>query len=380
MLEQVSTVCRSLLDWFLDKLNVVFHSGLPLFFWVRPRWSLLDMPDMSGKVVIVTGGNSGLGYVTCKALYDKGATVYMASRSAKKAHEAIGAIKKGGVFGVTGITYPKRNESNNAGRGRLEFLELDLADLESVEKAAEEFQHKESTLDVLFANAGVMASQEGLSTKQGYTLQFGTNCLGHHLLVSLLLTTLLATPHSRFISSTSAGHYAAPRGGVDLRSVIRDPKDPSNTKRGKYEHMKWIEYGQSKWGNIALAKWVHWAYGPEEGARKEKVESYDRSTGQIISIAIHPGLVATNIAQHLLLTPYILEFTLWLTPAIATSPGIGALNQLWAATCPVEEARRLSGEYIVPYQQIGRARPDLNNPERIVALWKWCDEQTRRHS
>ena len=112
----------------------------------------------------MTGGNSGTGYATCKALYDKGATVYMACRSKKKAVEAIEAIKRGGVFGVAGITYPATGSTeriqngrqadgsghesgrreNRSGcvceKGRLEFLELDLADLYSVERCAEELR------------------------------------------------------------------------------------------------------------------------------------------------------------------------------------------------------------------------------------------------
>jgi NAD(P)-dependent dehydrogenase (short-subunit alcohol dehydrogenase family) len=110
-------------------------------------------------VIIVTGGNSGTGYATCQTLYNAGATVYMASRSSTKALEAISNIKKGGVFGITGITFPTPTESvRGKGKGRLESLEVDLSDLESVGRFVEEFKGREKKLDVLFANAGVMAS------------------------------------------------------------------------------------------------------------------------------------------------------------------------------------------------------------------------------
>jgi len=94
---------------------------------------------------LVTGGNSGTGYATCKALYDRGATVYMACRSEKRAEEAINAIKNGGVYGVDGISYPDKREGMNGfghggkGKGKLVSLELDLADLRSVDRCVEEF-------------------------------------------------------------------------------------------------------------------------------------------------------------------------------------------------------------------------------------------------
>jgi NAD(P)-dependent dehydrogenase (short-subunit alcohol dehydrogenase family) len=147
--------------------------------------------------VIVTGGNSGTGYATCLTLYNSGATVYMASRSPSKAKEAILNIRNGKSLGSGGILVdPTESESNSRNKkGTITFLELDLADLDSVERFVDEFKRKEDRLDLLFANAGVMASYvfyflfglrgvadgcrpQGLYTKQGYTLQFGTNvCL-----------------------------------------------------------------------------------------------------------------------------------------------------------------------------------------------------------
>jgi len=156
----------SLLASLAHQYDCIIHSGLPLFFWVRPRFSVTDIPSQYGKVrrpppflsddradrsqvVLVTGGNSGTGYATCKALYDRGATVYMACRDGKKAREGIEAIERGGVSGVDGITYPDEGRMMNGngnghgnevgkGKGRLEFLELDLADLRSVERCAED--------------------------------------------------------------------------------------------------------------------------------------------------------------------------------------------------------------------------------------------------
>ena len=369
-------------------------------------------------MVIVTGGNSGTGYATSKALYEKGATVYLACRSRKKAMTAIDDIQRGAMYDITGITYPAgpRDESELKRRGRLEFLELDLADLESVKKSAEEFQRRETRLDVLYANAGVMATPEGLHTKQGYTLQFGTNALGHQYLISLLLPTLLRGPSldtptlGRIIVSSSAGHAAAPSGGFKPLSVARDPppigdwRDKTygaadgsveygvgqERRRGEHELMRWIEYGQSKWGGIALARWLHWTYGPSEGREKQAL-AQDAGKDQVISIALHPGMISSNLAQHISLTPYVLKWAPWLivSPSllrrtrlilsqrlITRPPADGALTQLWAGTCPDAEARTLSGQYLVPFHKVGRARMDLDDREKVKALWDWCSEQT----
>lgn len=185
--------------------------------------------------------------------------------------------------------------------------------------------------------------------------------------------------------------------------------------KGRFEKMKWVEYGQSKWGDVALARCLHWVYGPDEGREKRKAHIRRVGKGEIISISIHPGgstasrlkhdkltftgMVAANLAQHISLTPYVLKWIPWavvrlvlycpessfsLTVAqqrfITRTPSIGALNQLWAATCPNATARSLSGEYVVPFQRFGRARMDLDDADRVQAVWKWCEVQAKRVS
>ena len=118
----------------------------------------------------MTGGNSGIGYVTCKAMYEAGATVYLACRDMGRGQQAIESIKKGGTYSATGVVYPANPPPVPPG-ARIECLQLDLADLNSVEHFAKDFQgyvqysrtdpsnhSREKRLDVLFANAGVMAS------------------------------------------------------------------------------------------------------------------------------------------------------------------------------------------------------------------------------
>ncbi|WWD22187.1 hypothetical protein CI109_106678 [Kwoniella shandongensis] len=364
-MEYVSTVWA----WINHQIQVIFHSGLPIFFWVRPKWSVDQMPDQTGKVILVTGGNSGTGYATSLAYYNAGATVYLACRNEKKALKAIEEIKKGGEIGLFGYTYPP-SSSKSSKKGRVEYVNLDLADLASVDKCAEEFLKKENQLDVLFANAGIMATEEGQYTKQGYTLQFGSMVLGHHRLITLLLPTLLSSPPSepsRVILSSSAGHETAPPSGVDYTSVVRDPSLSKDTtrlgRRGDRELGRWSEYGQAKWGNIALAKWLDYEYGVQ---------------GRLISAAVHPGLVATNLADHLSLAASLLKSLPWIVPIFTFQPSVGALNQIYAGSLPLPEAWYLNGQYIVPFQTIGQARPDLNDRKKVEKLWEWCDEQGKK--
>ncbi|WRT66530.1 uncharacterized protein IL334_003489 [Kwoniella shivajii] len=361
----------TLITWISFQWNAALHAGLPLVFWVRPRWSVDDIPDQSGKVVLVTGGNSGVGYATSLAFYNAGAKVYLACRNEKSAKEAIEQIQKGAVKTMAGYEYHNQKKDGNRQKGSLEFIQLDLTDLESVDNCAEEFLKKEDKLDVLFGNAGIMATPEGLYTKQGYTLQFGTNVIGHQRLISLLLPLLLTSPPthpSRVIMTTSAGHAMAPSSGVDYKSVVRDSSDPitgedQDPKQGKNEYGSWVEYGQSKWGNIAISKYLHNAYGRQ---------------GRLISVAVHPGLVATNLASHFSLVPYLVKHVSWITPFITRTGAVGAVNQVWAATIPDHDARWISGEYIVPYKSIGIPRPDLQDDEKVEQVWNWCEEQGRK--
>ncbi|KAK8864565.1 hypothetical protein IAR55_001815 [Kwoniella newhampshirensis] len=355
--------------WIRHKVDTAIHSGIPLVFWVRPWWSADQMPDQTGKTIFVTGGNSGTGYSTCLAFYNAGATVYLACRNESKAQKAMEEIKKGGEINFWGFSYPKRSqEQRDRRKGRLEYICLDLTDLESVDKCADAFLRKEKKLDILFANAGIMATPEGQFTKQGYTLQFGTNVLGHHRLISLLLPLLLSSPPtnpSRVIISSSAGHSMAPTGGVNYQSVIRDPshpKDLDKPRQGKHELNKWDEYAQSKWGDIALAKWLNYQHGDQ---------------GRLISIAVHPALAATNLADSLGFAAPLKDIP-WLVALITFPAKVGALNQIWAATLALPDAWYLNGEYIVPFQKIGVARPDLNDRKKVEELWSWCDEQAKK--
>lgn len=145
--------------------------------WKGTESSFISVLLLIAQIYLVTGSNSGVGKELAQILYSKNATVYVAARSEKKANEAIHAMR---------TAFPSST-------GRLEFLSLDLADLESGSKAAQSLLASTSRLDVLFNNAGVMHPPPGSQTKQGYELKLGVNNLGHVLFTELLAPLLAST-------------------------------------------------------------------------------------------------------------------------------------------------------------------------------------------
>ncbi|WOO83728.1 putative oxidoreductase [Vanrija pseudolonga] len=344
-------------SWISYYAQAIAQAGIPIIpFSKSPHWSPEELGDQRGKVILITGGNSGTGYQTARQYYAHGAKVYIGCRSPERAAEAIENIKKGGdidLYGEWSFT-----PVDAAKAGSVEFLQLDLADLESVGRAAKEFNAKEQRLDVLFANAGVMASPVGMSTVQGYALQFGTNVLGHQRFIAELLPLLSATSRAnpsnpaRLISLASLGQMFAPKGGIDYDAL----------RAGGKQLDKWAEYGLSKWGNVALAKYVDTHYGPASGV-----------DGPIIAISVHPGVVATNLARHVADTSSkVYNAAL---PLFNVRASKGTLNQLWAGGADVETARKLSGHYVACYQTQSPYRPDIDNAGAVDKLWDYCTAQ-----
>ncbi|CCF34672.1 short-chain dehydrogenase [Colletotrichum higginsianum] len=214
---------------------------------------------LAGKIVLVTGANSGIGVETSRAIHATGATLFVTARDAAKAQLAVDSIKNG--------PGPKSGAPIHA-------IELRLDSLASVRAAAKDFLAKSGgKLNILILNAGVMATPEG-KTEDGFETQFGTNHLGHFLLFQLLKPALLAasTPEfqSRVVSVSSMAHRF---GNVRLDdfNFEKDPYDP------------WAAYGQSKTANILFANEVERRYG---------------SKG-VHALSLHPGIIQTNLSQYL---------------------------------------------------------------------------------
>ncbi|KAG8694675.1 hypothetical protein FRC08_008323 [Ceratobasidium sp. 394] len=306
----------------------------------KPRWSVDQIPDLTGQVMIVTGGNAGIGKETCKALLNKGAKVYLAARSKAKADEAIEWLKA-----ETGGKAPA-------------FLQLDLADLASVRRAVEEYKQKEERLDVLFNNGGVMAPPIEMKTATDYDIQFGTNVLGHYLFTTLLLPVLIHTAqtsprgHVRVVNVASNGHRFAPKGGIDYSVLI--PNDPESEARRRKMGTERL-YAQSKWGNVVFAN---------ELARRYEAQG-------IISMSLHPGGIKTELQRHLTLggiSEAIVNMLLWPAP-------YGALTSLYAGTSP--EGAELAGQYLIPWARVFKARSDTQDEEAGRKLWTWLEEQVK---
>ncbi|KAI1159980.1 NAD(P)-binding protein [Nemania serpens] len=225
------------------------------------------LPDLTGKVFIVTGGNSGIGYSTVARLAEHGAHVYMGARSPKKGTEAIANIKK---------THPSAN---------IDLLQMDLMDLTSVVAAATRFLALEPALHGLVNNAGIMATPFEI-TKDGHEAQWQTNYLAHWALTEHLLPLMLQTAKTlppggvRIVNLTSSGHLTAPKGGINFNDLSLKDSGP------------WPRYGQSKLANILHTKTLHKTYGP--GSRSARA-----GAGEIWVSSVHPGLVDTNLATGL---------------------------------------------------------------------------------
>ncbi|MBW2403184.1 MAG: SDR family NAD(P)-dependent oxidoreductase, partial [Deltaproteobacteria bacterium] len=180
-------------------------------------WNLDQVPDLSGRVMIVTGANSGIGYEAALAFAKRKADVILACRNQDKAKAAADRIQ------------------NEAPTARLELIPLDLSDLSSVQAFALSFREGHSRLNGLINNAGVMALPKRTTT-DGFEMQLGTNHLGHFALTGRLLDLLLATPGSRVVNVSSIAHKFGKIRFHDLQS--------------EKSYSKWGAYGQSKLANL----------------------------------------------------------------------------------------------------------------------------------
>ena len=215
-------------------------------------WTAPDVGDQRGRIAVITGANSGLGFETARVLAEHGASVVLAGRDPGRTSAAADQIRS---------AVPE---------AELHTAELDLASLESVRNAAADLSARFPRLDLLINNAGIMMPPYGL-TKDGYELQFGTNHLGHFALTGLLMPSLLAVPGSRVVTVSSNGHRAGRINFADLQS--------------SRHYLKFTAYGQSKLANLMFTY---------ELERRLKAAG-----AQTIAVAAHPGTARTALARHM---------------------------------------------------------------------------------
>jgi NAD(P)-dependent dehydrogenase (short-subunit alcohol dehydrogenase family) len=249
-------------------------------------WTARDIPDQSGRTAVVTGANSGLGYVTARELARRGARVVLGCRSQERGRAALERL---------------RGEVPEADA---ELRALDLADLASVRAFADGLP--DERVDVLVNNAGLMAVPYAL-TADGFEMQFGVNHLGHFALTGLLLERLLAAPAARVVNVSSMAHLVA---NIDLADL--------NGERG---YNSWVAYGRSKTANLLFTR---------ELARRAAPH------GMTVAAA-HPGYAATELQTK---GPRLAgrrageKVMALLNTVFASSPELGAAPSLYAATAP----------------------------------------------
>lgn len=305
-------------------------SGSPAAF------SANDIPSLKGKVILVTGGNSGLGKQSTLDLARHGPQeIWLTARSADKAEQAIADIKQ---------HVPDAN---------IKPLALDLTSFDSIKAAARTFTNASSRLDILMLNAGCMAAPEAL-TKDGYELQFGTNHVGHALLAKLLAPVLdktAAQPAAdvRVVILSSAAVATAPKGGIHF--------DTLKTTQGALS--TWERYGQSKLANALYAR-----------AMARRHPNWNVT-------AIHPGVINTNLSHYMTSGSWWAGPVLLLVGWLLTSIEDGVLNQLWAATAPREQVKSGAFYYPVALATSGRRGPYTEDDELAEKLWEWTEQELK---
>ncbi|GJQ10333.1 hypothetical protein GpartN1_g5130.t1 [Galdieria partita] len=256
--------------------------------------------NLKGKVVVVTGANTGIGKETCIQLARMGATIVMACRDPSRALKA-----------KEQVVHLSKNEN-------VDFIRLDLSDLSSVRQFASEFCKKYSRLDILFCNAGVMALPKRETTKDGFEMQFGVNHLGHFLLTNLLLDRLIASAPSRVIVVSS---YAHTFGKIDFDNL-----------QWQRNYSGFAAYGASKLANILFVK---------ELDRRLKQQN-----ANVGVYAVHPGAVRTELPRYILSSWWkklLATPILPLTYLLMKDPYHGAQTQIRCAIDP--SLQHTSGKY-----------------------------------
>ncbi|GFG26086.1 uncharacterized oxidoreductase C736.13 [Aspergillus udagawae] len=300
-----------------------------------PTLTEKNLPDQSGKVFIVTGASGGIGKQLAAILYQHNAKVYIAARSQAKAQDAIAEIQHAIPNSTGGLIY----------------LHLDLGDLSSIRISVDEFLRKESRLDVLWNNAGVMVPPAGSKTVQGYELQLGTNNLGHFLFTHLLYPILKRTADSsapgsvRVVWVSSSVAEMAPTPAIDFSNMDYQREEGA-----------WRKYARSKAGSVLHAS---------EFARRAKGDG-------IISLSLNPGNFVTNLQQSM---P---RWQVALFKLIAHDPKYGAYTELFAGLQP-DITQDKSGSWVAPFGRFVPIREDLLDPSLGKKYWDWTEEQVKKY-
>jgi NAD(P)-dependent dehydrogenase (short-subunit alcohol dehydrogenase family) len=290
------------------------------------KWTESNIPDQHGRVAIVTGANTGLGFETARALAARGAAVVLAVRDVEKGKRAAARMT-----------------------GDVSVQALDLTSLDSIRSAAADLRATHPRIDLLINNAGVMYTPKQ-TTADGFELQFGTNHLGHFALTGLLLDQLLPVPGSRVVTVSSTGHR--------IRAAIH-----FDDLQWEHSYSRVAAYGQAKLANLMFTYEL-----------QRRLESY----GTTVAVAAHPGISNTELSRS---TPAVIRVPVtWIAPLLLQKAEMGALPTLRAATDPAV----VGGQYYGPgnpgelrgYPKLVTSSPASHDQATQERLWSVSEELT----
>ncbi|KJA26759.1 hypothetical protein HYPSUDRAFT_1029410 [Hypholoma sublateritium FD-334 SS-4] len=316
-------------------------------FWSRKFNPAKDLPDLAGKIIIVTGANTGIGYATAKHLARKGAKVFVGSRSEERGKNAVTKLQEEGI-----------------GSGEVIYLHVDIGTPELAKKSAEGFLGKETRLDVLVNNAAIIwdAHQENKTAQDGITEMMMTNHIGVFQFTKTLIPLLIKTAEQpgsdvRIITVSSNAHRS---------SAAADPSITFSLDTFKDHHTSasvpsFARYTVTKLANTLFSNTL----------------TRRLSSSGIICLSLHPGFVNTSISTRFSFSGALNL----LMRVIAMAPDEGAYTSVFAAGSPVirEQAEEYNGSYLEPPGRITKPAPNALKVELQDELWnttgKYLEDQ-----
>jgi len=305
--------------------------GIGLFIWGKLYLSGVTCKlkkDLTGKVVIITGGNAGIGKHTALGLAQQNATIIIACRDVKKSFEAIEEIKA-----------LSKNKD-------VHFMKLDLSDLSSIKEFVNNFKIKYEKLHILVNNAGIIGVFNREVTKDGFESQLGVNYLGHFYLTNLLIGILKNSHQSRVITLSSVAHHMGKINWDDLMF--------------EKSYNQWISYSQTKLANILFTK--------------ELQRRFDEENIEAKAVSLHPGCVKTEIYRKIIDIWIIKIAYILLTPVFwyfFKTPQQGAQTSLF---CSLEGFENLQGGCFYENCKVKKLGKRASNMEDAKKLWEVSEQ------